>query len=111
MRCPVPRRSLPFFFAFAAAFAPAALSAQTAAPADGPDPKEIPVPPIATALGRLPGGVAARDRTVGVHGGAPPQGQGGVVGGYCCRTHPPTRCTGPRLQVADHDLHPQHAGR
>ena len=55
MRCPVPRRSLPFFFAFAAAFAPAALSAQTAAPANRPDPKEIPVPPIATALGRLPG--------------------------------------------------------
>jgi hypothetical protein len=55
MRCPVPRRSLPFFFAFAAAFAPAALLAQTTAPADGPDPKEIPVPPIATALGRLPG--------------------------------------------------------
>ena len=55
MRHPVSCRSLPFLFALAAAFAPATLLAQTAAPDDGPDPKEIPVPPIATALGRLPG--------------------------------------------------------
>jgi hypothetical protein len=36
-------------------FLPAALFAQNPAPADRPDPAEIPLPPIATALGRLPG--------------------------------------------------------
>ncbi|MDB6165820.1 MAG: hypothetical protein JWQ83_960 [Lacunisphaera sp.] len=36
-------------------FLPSVLLAQNAAPADRPDPLEIPLPPIATSLGQLPG--------------------------------------------------------
>ena len=51
MKPPLSRLSLalPVFLATGLAFA------QTAAPADGPDPREIPLPPINTPLGRLPG--------------------------------------------------------
>ena len=39
----------------AIALAAAAASAQTAPPASGPDPKEIPIPEIKTDLGKMPG--------------------------------------------------------
>ena len=55
MSYPAPRRCPPFLFALAAAVGLAAGWAQVAPPTEGPDPREIPIPPIPTALGRLPG--------------------------------------------------------